>query len=278
MKNKISFYAPPFPRIKSYYDMIDVSAEFGFSHVEALNIFEFEKPDIEVAKKLKAYADSKNIKFCCFSVFINLVGDDSEKMIKKLKGYADCAAILGSPYLHHTIAYECCEPDKVIPYKDELFEKGVRAVQEIYDYAEKIGVKAIYEEQGFIFNGIDGIGKLIDAVDREIGIVADFGNIAQSGDDLLEFIEKYSDRIVHAHIKDAFLTDKPISVHSLKTLTGRYMTETNIGEGVVKIKEAIDLLVKFGYEGFYGTEFAAQNDNSPYISKALDFVDSCFNK
>lgn len=241
-------------------------------------MLDFEKPDMDAAKKIKTYADEKNIKFSCFSVYINLVGEDSKEMIEKLKGYADIAAILGSPYLHHTIVSECVEPSKVTPYKEEFFVKGVEAAREIYDYAAKLGVKAIYEEQGFLFNGIDGIGRLIDAIDRNIGIVADFGNIAQSGDDLLEFIEKYHDRIVHAHIKDITLTDESICEYSLKTLTEKFMTEALIGQGDVKIKEAIKLLDKYGYNGCYGIEYAAKSDDSKDISNALDYIDACFSK
>jgi sugar phosphate isomerase/epimerase len=276
MNNKICFYTSPFPGIKSYYDMIDVSAEFGLSYLEAFCMFDFETPDLEAAKKIRAYADGKNVKFSCFSVYINLVGSDSKEMIEKLKGYADIAAILGSPYLHHTIVCECVEPNKVIPYREEFFEKGIAAVREIYDYAAKLGVKAIYEEQGYLFNGIDGIGRLIDAVDRDIGIVADFGNIAQSGDDLLEFIEKYHDRIVHAHVKDITLTDEPICEYSLKTLTGQFMTEAIISKGDVKIKEAIELLNKHGYNGCYGIEYGARDDNSPVIAESLAYVESCY--
>ncbi len=278
MNNKLCFYTTPFPRIKSYYDMIDISAEFGLSYLEAFSMWEFLGKDIETAKKVKAYADSKNIRFSCFSVFINLVGADSDEMLEKLKGYAEVAAVLGSPYLHHTIVSECVEPDNVVPYKEEFFEKGVAAVREIYDYAEKLGVKTVYEDQGYIFNGIDGIGRLIDTVDRDIGIVADFGNIAQSGDDLLEFIEKYSDKIVHAHIKDVTITDKPVSGYSLKTINGKFMTEAVIGEGDVKIKEALALLREHGYTGCYGIEYGAKDDNSPVIAESLALIESYFSK
>lgn len=274
MNDKICFYMKPFPRIKSYYDMIDISAEYNFPTLEAFCMLDFETPDIEAAKKIRAYADSKNVKFSCFSVYINLVGPDSDEMMTKLKGYADVAAILGSPYLHHTIANDFSEPNNVIPYKEEFFKKGVEAVREIYDYAEKLGVKAIYEEQGFLFNGVNGIGRLIDAVNRDVGIVADFGNIAQSGDDLLEFIKTYSDRIVHAHIKDITITDEPISEYSLKTLPGKFMTEAEIGKGDVKIKEAIELLKSYGYNGYYGIEYSAGSDDSLVIDESLNYVDS----
>ena len=274
MNKKICFYMPPFPCVQSYRDMIDVAEKYGVSAVEGFSTLDFKLPDKEAAKRIREYADSKNIVFPCFSVYINLVGKDSAKMIQRAKDYADVASILGSPYLHHTIACEFSEPDNVLPYKEELFEKGISAVREIYDYAESIGVKAIYEEQGYLFNGVEGFGRFLNAVEREVGVVADFGNIYQSGDNTIDFIKAYSDRFAHAHIKEIFLTDTNETGRGLKTLDGKYMNETPIGHGEVKIKEAVDRLKKSGYSGYYGIEYGAKDDGSPLIGEALELVDA----
>ena len=93
--SKLCFYTPPFPHVKSYYDMIDTSVQYGFDSLEGFCCFEFATPDVEAAKRIKEYADSKNIKFSCFSVFTHFAA--GEENIKKLKGYADVAKILGSP-------------------------------------------------------------------------------------------------------------------------------------------------------------------------------------
>jgi len=272
MTKKMCFYTPPFPGIKSYYDMIDAAVKHNLTAVEGFCFFEFQNPDIEEAKKIKEYADSKNITFPCFSVFVNFAAD--KENVAKLKGYADVAKILGSPYLHHTIVGEFADPNKVLPYKEELFNKSVEAVREIYDYAQSIGVKAIYEEQGYIFNGIEGFGRFLDEVNRDVGVVADFGNIYESGDDLLDFIKAFGDRVVHAHIKDVTISDTNEDGRGFDTLIGKYFYEAEVGKGDVKIKEAIDLLKKAGYDGYYGLEFAANDDNSPLIEQSIKLIDS----
>ena len=76
MNDKIIFYSKPFPSVKSYKQMIDCAAEYGILAVECLNKFEFETPDISVAKELKSYADGKGIKFACFSLYVDLTSDD----------------------------------------------------------------------------------------------------------------------------------------------------------------------------------------------------------
>lgn len=275
MNSKICFYTPPpFPGIKTYNDMIDTAVKYEVSGIEGFCNLDFENPDIEAAKRVREYADSKGIKFPCFSVYINVVGEDADEMVERLKGYADVAKILGSPYLHHTIANDFSNPDNVLPYKEELFKKGIESVRKVYDYAESIGIRTIYEEQGYLFNGVKGYERFIDTVDRNVGVVADFANIYQAGDEILDFVKKFGDRVVHAHIKDITLTDTNETGEGLKTLKDQYMNEAEIGKGIVDIKGTIDILKKAGYNGSYGIEYGAPEDDSPTIKNALDYIDS----
>ena len=81
MNSKICFYAPPYPRVKSYFDMIDVAAEHNLSAFECLSTMDFAEPDISLAKRVKEYADSKNMVIPCFSVYINLIDENREENI-----------------------------------------------------------------------------------------------------------------------------------------------------------------------------------------------------
>ena len=274
MSNKLCFYTKPFPGIKSYYDMIDAAAEYQLYAVEGLNHFELEIPDIEEAKKIREYADKKHVVFPCFSAFVQFAAE--RDTVKRLKAYAEVAKILGSPYLHHTIVGECKAPDKVMPYKEELFAKGTQAVREVYDYAESIGIKAIYEEQGYIFNGVKEFGRFLEQVDRNVGVVADLGNIYQSGDDVIAFIKAHGNRVVHVHIKDVTLTDANPTGGGLKTLAGKYMHPAEVGAGDVKIKEAIRLLENMGYDGYYGLEITLDDANPEYIQKSIQQIKALF--
>ena len=274
MSNRLCFYAVPFPRVENYYDFIDVSAEYGFTHLEASTCMELCTPDIEQAKKIRAYADSKNIKFSCFSMYVNLVDNNSEDEINKVKKYVDVAKILGSPYIHHTIAGEVFNPDNIIANKDVLFKKGIDAVRQIYDYAESNGIKAVYEDQGFIFNGVEGMEKFLNTVNRDVALVADFGNISQVDEDIIGFIKKFGNKIVHAHLKDVRVTDCPLCSDSYPSLGGKCITEVMIGEGDVKVREAISLLENNGYKGYYSIEYSCDDDNSPDMKNIVKLFNS----
>lgn len=271
MNEKITMYSPPFPRLKSYIDVIDLACEFGVGSVEPFCMFEFEEPDTDKAREVKAYADKKGIVFPCISVYTTIVEKDLKAEADRLKKFADVAAVLESPFLHHTIVGEVQSPLKVLPYRNELMEKGIELVRDVYDYAESIGIRTVYEDQGFIFNGVKGFGEFIDKVDRNVGVVADFGNICQAGERIEGFIDAFHDRVVHAHIKDMVVSDNAQS--GSPTLDGKYMKSVEVGTGNIDCKKVIELLKSYGYDGYYGVEYAVLEDDSPVIEKVFRQID-----
>lgn len=278
MNENISFYVPPFPRIKSYHDMIDLAAEYHLPAIETLSKFELETPDKEEAKRLKEYADEKGVVFSCVSVFCNLVEEDSDASIQRMKEYAEIAQIVGSPFLHHTVIPYLKDPKLVLSHRDEMFEKGVKGVREVFDYAQDLGVRAIYEDQGYLFNGVEGFGKFLETVDRDVGVVADFGNISQVEESIEGFIKAFQDRVVHVHLKDVILSDTvEKGAGWIETINDKSFRETPIGKGVVDFPKMIALLKNAGYKGFYSLEYSADRDDSPYMKDMIKLFDQMIN-
>lgn len=276
MNKKIAMYTPPFPRLKTYKELIDLACEYGVSAVEPFSMLDFETPNVEKAKRIKEYAEEKGIVFPCVSIYANVFESDTKSQLQMLKGYADVAKILGSPFIHHTIVGEFEDPSKVIDYRDELMNKGIKFVREVYDYAEQKGVRAIYEDQGFVFNGVDGFGEFLSKVNRNVGVVADFGNIFQSGDCIEDFIKAFHDRFVHAHIKDVNVSDVRNST-AYPALGGKFVDYVAIGHGQTDIKGVIDLLRSYGYDGYFGIEYSVTDDDNPVIKEIFDNVDKWMN-
>ena len=151
--SKFCLYMPPLSTLSTYKEMVDYAAAHNISNLEILNILDLSTPDLQVAKELKAYADSKGISFPCVSVGMNLVEDDRREAIETLKKYADIAKLLGSPYLHHTIALNFSDPAYIAENFETFYQRGLEAVREVFDYAATLGIRTIYEDQGFLFNG-----------------------------------------------------------------------------------------------------------------------------
>ena len=150
----------------------------------------------------------------------------------------------------------------------ELMEKGISFVREVYDYAEQKGVRAIYEDQGFVFNGVDGFGEFLNKVNRNVGVVADFGNIFQSGDCIEDFVKAFHDRFVHAHIKDVNVSDVR-NATAFPALGGKFVDYVSIGSGQIDIKGVIKLLDSYGYDGYYGIEYAVSSDDESHIIRKI---------
>lgn len=290
--DRITLYAPPFSSIKSYYEMIDIAEKYGIKSLETFNMFELENPNAKVAEELKKYADRKNVKIVCASVFLNLVDDKRKEAIEFGKKYLEIASILGSTYLHHTVAPYYKNPDEVMKKEDEYLKRGIEAVQELYDYSAKQGVRIIHEEQGFVFNGKSAFLKFFDQVKREIGVVVDFGNIMYADERIEDFIPAVADRIVHVHLKDFKLLpalkkaseDYDTKIYEYKekyaeTKGHNFLKKADLGEGTVDFERAFEELKKINYKGYFAIESPCTNPDAEIetFEKNLKFTNKCLN-
>ena len=256
-KHKFCLYMPPVSTLGSYKEMVDYAYAHGITKLETLNILDLSTPDLEVAKELKAYANEKGISFPCVSVGISLVDDDQAAAIETVKRYADIAKILGSPYLHHTIALNFSDPKYIADNFELFYNRGLTAVREIFDYAAQLGIRTIYEDQGFVFNGRKTFSRFLKDVDRNVGVVADFGNIQFVDEHVEDFIPAFSDRIVHVHVKDYYVTpggSRNPEPGEYTSLGGNYLKGCLIGTGNVNTGAAFAALRAIGYTGALALE------------------------
>lgn len=256
-KTNFCLYMPPVSTIRSYKEMVDYAVAHGITKLETLNLLDLSTPDLEVARDLKAYADSKGITFPCVSVGLSLVDDDREARIEEMKRYADIAKILGSPYLHHTLALNFSEPKKIVENFELFYERGVAAAREVFDYAAALGIRTIYEDQGFVFNGKETFRRFLQDVERNVGVVADFGNIQFVDENAEDFIPAFAERIVHVHVKDYIVTagsSREIQPGEYTSRGGNYLRDCLVGEGSVHIDAAFQALKDMGYKGIVSLE------------------------
>ena len=282
MHPKITLYARPRANMTSWLEMVDYCAEKGIQNLETLSVFELETPDLDFAKKLKDYADSKGVQIVCVSVGGDLVESDGEARVTRMQGYADVAKILGSKYLHHTIAFNFWDPDYILANKEELFAQGIRRARQIYDYAKSRGIQAICEEQGYIFNGIAGYGRFLETIERNYGTVADFGNIRQAEDTIEDFIGAYAPYVRHVHLKDVTIISKearPIGENEFLTVNKNYMANAIWGQGDVNMEAGIRALQKINYTGYYAIESDPSTEDAPdYFEQNLAYADALLTK
>ena len=257
----------------SFMEAIDYAVENHFDALEPYSSHEFAQPDeaaIEKAKRLKEYAAEKGVTISCFSMGINITTGDYRANIERLKGYARVAAAMGSPYLHHTLLPGLAHNRGTEEPFDTLLNRAVDGIREVYDYAESVGVKAIYEDQGYVFNGCERFERLLDRVDREIRVVADLGNILFVGESPVDFVGRFAPYIAHVHVKDYLYKPGTANYPGEEwygTRNGDFLRGTIVGHGVIDFVTVCRILISAGYTGSYSLEFDGKED--PYMAARL---------
>ena len=117
MHPKITLYARPRADMTSWLQMVDYCVEKGIKNLETLSVFELAAPDVEFAKKLKAYADEKGVKIVCVSVGGELMGVAGMFLMIPI---ASVLYTLCKEVVNHKLADSAVDAAKLEPQPPEL--------------------------------------------------------------------------------------------------------------------------------------------------------------
>jgi sugar phosphate isomerase/epimerase len=127
----------------------------------------------------------------------------------------------------------------------------------ILDVFDEVGVKfALEVHPTEIAFDVSSAARALEAIGRReaFGFNYDPSHFGYQGVDYVLFIERFADRIYHAHMKDVWWSDvpKPSGVFGGHLDFGhgeRYWDFRSIGRGKIKFEEIIRALNKIGYQG-----------------------------
>lgn len=108
------------------------------------------------------------------------------------------------------------------------------------------------------FSTIEDIDCLLNSVPG-IYYVLDTGNFWFGGTDVLEASEKFADKTVHVHLKDIYPKE-----NGCLNVCAKSCDSSEIGGGIIPIKNILEVLKKSGYEKGATIEI---NDNSDFVEK-----------
>ena len=119
----------------------------------------------------------------------------------------------------------------------------VKGLAEMGDYARDRNVMVLMETHGDAVYTVDLVQIMKSVSHSHVGLVWDFCNMWTSTKETPEYMYRQLKKYIrHTHIKDAKLVEgKP-----------QYVL---MGQGDVPIFEAIDLLIKNNYRGYYSFEW-----------------------
>ena len=242
---------------KTYAEQVEHAKRYGCTGIEPLTNLDFASGDPEPARITRALLDENGMSCPCFSMGVALV-KEPEEGYRRICRAIDQAAILGSPYFHHTLG-----PDA---YPGQPFSEylgvAVDMIRRTSDYAAQYGIRILIEPQGLTMNGIQHLSALYEAVDRPIGAVLDTGNILQSPDSCEEYIRVFGPYIKHVHIKDMFIRQTMPACPDFnweKSMNGlpRACRQTVIGQGDLDLVCILGMLKALDYDGWYAIEYCA---------------------
>lgn len=241
---------------------IDYVAALGAAGIEPYPMAELQTPSLPAARHVGDYAREKGLALPCFSTAAYMTGEKAASEIERLCRYADVCAEMSIPYLHHTLIPDL-EPANVPRDMDAAIDEAAENARAVFDYAQKVNVECVYEDQGYCVNGIRRFERFLHALGRPAGVVADLGNILFAGERAQDFVGRFAPLVRHVHVKDYLFKDGRMDYPGggwYKTLGGDYLRGTVIGHGVLPFRRVMAQLIDAGCDGWYSMEYDGLED------------------
>lgn len=231
----------------TFDEITDFAVKHGYKGIEVRGILrEIDIPKSEIFSKQNIHSTLQRMKDKGLQ-FVNLgssatmhfpEGAEREKHLDDGKRFIDLAQKINCPYIR--VYPNNFSKDREKSETMELIAKGLLTLG---DYAKGANVSVLMETHGELVKSEDLEKIMQSAAHPNTGLVWDISNMwtvtKESPAVMYKTLKKY---IKHTHIKDAKLVDgKP-----------QY---TFLGKGEVPIFEAIDILSKDGYKGYYSFEW-----------------------
>lgn len=258
------------------FSRMRLAKEMGFEGIEFAEIHPADGVDkAEHARQLKILSDEIKLPITNYAIGADFINRDVDEEIKRLKGEIDIAEILGVKTMRHDASggpegerFSLTGFEKYLP----LLAKGCRGVTE---YAAAKGIKTSVENHGYYCQQSDRVEALMKAVGHEnFGWLVDIGNFMCADEEPVKAVTVGAKYAVYAHVKDFYYADKsqPQPDGYFDTRAGNHICGAVLGDGVVPVKECIDILKSFGYDGWVTLEYEGQESPLTGVRKGLEFL------
>lgn len=254
-RERICLYTSPYPGIKSMEEVIEYAAELGVGGVEFRSFCpELKTADRAAALRLGKLARVHGLRIPCFSVATDFLSDVGA--VERLQAYAEICSDLEIPYLHHTLAYDQHASGLSPAQCEERFQACIEPALSVCSYAERLGVRTLLEDQGYVFNGVDACERMCAISGDRMGLVADLGNIFFVDQRPEDFIRAVGHRVVHVHVKDFSVSYSENEPYKYRSRGGAALADVEIGTGAVDLDASLQALRDVSYDGMLSLEFA----------------------
>lgn len=190
-------------------------------------------------------------------------------------------ATLGVEYIMHTLRWAklvgCPRVDTTDDrFKPEAFTDAEalahmrRIYRQIVRVAEQYEITINIEPHGYFTTRPDCMAEMLAFCDSPfLRMNMDTGNTFIAGQDPVAFLERFTDKVSHVHVKDVSDT---LAAAARGDLTGIAVSHCAIGDGVnaANIRRCLELLAASGYNGVLSIE--CEGAGGPMIERSLEWV------
>jgi sugar phosphate isomerase/epimerase len=228
--------------------MIDFAAKHGYKGIEIRGIqreLDLTKSphfnnDENIRTSLRKFSDKglKVVNLGASSAMHHPRGDERTKSIDDAKRFIDLAEKLKCPYIR-------VFPNNFPPgqSKEETMKLISEGLTDLGKYSKGSGVSVLMETHGDLVKSDDIVKVMNNVDDKSVGLVWDISNMWTVTKEPVDVVyPKIKKWIRHTHIKDMQVSEGKESYALM-------------GEGNVPIFQAIDILSKNGYKGYYSFEW-----------------------
>jgi sugar phosphate isomerase/epimerase len=258
------------------FECIAKAKELGFDDIEFSGINPPEgMDDIEYAKSLRAEADRCGIEISAFLTSGDLVQDEIDKEIARLKHCVDIANALGVKLFRHDVM------SKYRRFRsfDHALPTLVKGIREVTEYAQQYSIKTSIENHGLICQGGERVERLVNAVDHpNFGLLLDMGNFLCIDDDPVKASSRVANLAILVHAKDFRIV--PFGIYNgekgyFQTAACNYLRGTPVGRGDVAVRQIMAILQRNGYDGYVDLEYEGHEDCIEALKEGLAYLRSC---
>ncbi len=268
-----------------YFQVIDKAVEIGFECIEFTPLEDewwgehIPSDLIALAKKIREYCAQKGIEIVSYTVDGNLLCDDVDGEVARIKKCVDIAEALGAPVMRHDVTF-ALPPEPLFNWKRAISVMAPR-IREISEYAREKGVKTCIENHGRILQAPEIVEELIQTVNCDnYGWMIDIGNFMCADCESAKSVGIASRYAFHVHAKDFLFksgeNEKPDGFFLTKG--GNYLRGTVLGHGVVPIYTCIKNMKQSGYDGPVSVEFEGFEEPIWAITAGYNYLKNIFKK
>lgn len=255
--------------------IIRLAKEIGFDAIEFTDLEPQDSmSESEWARALAEECQKQGMPVSNYTICANLLCDDFDKEVERLKSHVDIAVILGAKSMRHDATHGFGDKDKKYKAFDSALPILAEGCRRVTEYAKEKGIETMVENHGVFCQESARVERLVDAVGNpNFGTLVDMGNFMCADEAPAAAVGRMAPMAKYVHAKDFHKKsgNGPNPGDGFfRTRGGDYLRGAVLGHGVVPVYQCIQTLKAAGYDGYISIEFEGVEDNIWALKTGLE--------